>query len=125
VSTGRSEEHPNEMARERAAILDNVRSVPEDELRDMLEAFALENHRLRRMHEAVVERIGESWGLVEVEPLGNRGLNLIVCAPGFDEMALGKCLVDEVGKALGMRAGSVGMVGVLSMPGAKAAPAEG
>lgn len=119
------QEHPNAMAQERAAILDNVRSMPEDELRDLLEGFALENHRLRRMHEAVVERIGESWGLVEIEPLGNRGLNLIVCAPGFDEGALADALSAEVRKALGLRAGQSGMVGVFTMPSTKTPPVDG
>jgi hypothetical protein len=118
------QEHPNEMAQERAAILDNVRAVPEDELRDLLEAFALENHRLRRMHEAVVERIGESWGLVEVEPLGDRGVSIVVCAPGFDEVALLERLREEISKAFGTtRKSSVRLVGVI--PSTKTPPVDG
>lgn len=67
------QEHPTRMAQERAALLENLRAMPDSELRETLEAFALESHRLRIMQAAVSERLDEAWGLVEVEPSATAG----------------------------------------------------
>lgn len=95
------QKYPTRMAQERAALLENIRAMPDDELRENLEAFALESHRLRVMQAAVAERLDEGWGLVELEPIGDRGVSIVVCAPGFDEEALMRGLREEVRKAFG------------------------
>lgn len=113
------------MAQERATLLANIRAMPDDELRENLEAFALESHRLRTMQAAVAERLDEAWGLVEVEPIGERGVSIVVCAPGFDEVALMHGLREEISKALGTaRKAEVRLVGVIPSPSTKP-PVEG
>lgn len=120
------EEHPTRMAQERAALLENLRALPDDELRENLEAFALESHRLRIMQAAVSERLDEAWGLVEVEPLGNRGVSIVVCAPGFNETALLERLREEIRKVfVAPRESAVRRVGVIAAVTAKPPPAEG
>lgn len=102
------------MAQERAALLENIRAMPDDELRETLEMFALENHRLHVMQKAVAERLDEAWGLVEVEPLGDRGVTIVVCAPGFNEVALLERLREEIRKVFGAtRKSAVRRVGVI------------
>jgi len=114
------------MAQERAALLENIRAMPDDELRENLEAFALENHRLHVMQAAVAERLDEGWGLVEVEPLGERGLSIVVCAPGFNEVALLERLREEIRKVFGAaRESAVRRVGVIPVVAPNPPPVEG
>jgi len=114
------------MAQERAALLENLRALPDDEIRENLEAFALESHRLRIMQAAVAERLDEAWGLVEVEPVGNRGVSIVVCAPGFDETALLERLREEVRKVFGAALESaVRRVGVIASVTTKPPPVGG
>lgn len=114
------------MAQERAALLENIRAMPDDELRENLEAFALENHRLHVMQAAVTERLDEGWGLVEVEPLGDRGVSIVVCAPGFNEVALLERLREEIRKVFGAtRETAVRRVGVIPVVVPNPPPVEG
>lgn len=114
------------MAQERAALLENIRAMPDSELRETLEAFALESFRLRIMQAAVAERLDEAWGLVEVEPLGNRGVSIVVCAPGFDEVALLERLREEIRKVFGAtRETAVRRVGVIPVVVPNPPPVEG
>ena len=109
------------MAQERATLLENLRALPDEEIRETLEAFALESFRLRIMQEAVAQRLDEAWGLVEVEPLGERGASIVVCAPGFNEVALLERLREEIRKVFGAtRETAVRRVGVIPTP-----PVEG
>lgn len=65
------------------------------------------------MQAAVAERLDEAWGLVEVEPIGERGVSIVVCAPGFDEVALMRGLREEISKVFGTaRKAEVRLVGV-------------
>lgn len=90
----------------RDEIRAQVEAIDEDELRDALHAFALENWRLRKLLAATIEG-GESWGIIEASVAGHgddaRVVGLLVCCPG-DEDALARTVVRE------LRLGSVARV---------------
>jgi hypothetical protein len=83
---------------ERETLRAQVDAIPEHELRESLQAFALENWRLRRLLHAAAEG-GESWGIVEASVVGQgdeaQVVGLLVCCPG-DEETLARTLVREL-----------------------------